>query len=233
MNILIADPSSVLCEALAEQLKFGHSVMCCNDGRDVIPMITQHRPQLLVLGMELPNLDGLTILQTIRSSGIQLRVLAMTSLANSYVMNTLSQFEVGYVLQKPCSVCATLSRIYDMIHYGQQLPDDITAELLALGLRMNLGGFTCLCHAIRLMRENPGQSLTKELYPDVARICGGTSQRVERAIRSVIRDAWLHRDDSVWRAYFTSSRQGSIALPTCGDFITRMAAVGKDNVACG
>lgn len=233
MKILIADPSSVLCEALKEQLKCNHSVVCCNDGQDVIPMIAEHRPQLLVLGLELPNMDGLTILRTVRSAGMKMRVLAMTSLVNSYVVHALSQFDVGYVLKKPCSVCTALSHVYDMIHYDEQMPDDITAQLLVLGLRMNLGGFTCVHHAIRLLRQNPDQSLTKELYPNVARICGGTPQRVERAIRGVIRDAWMHRDERVWRAFFTVSRQGVIALPTNGDFIVRMAAAGKDNAACG
>jgi len=149
------------------------------------------------------------------------------------VANCLSRFEVGYTVQKPCAVCTILSRVYDMIHYGQRMPEDITAELLAMGFRMNLTGFRALCHAIRLMRENPGQSLTKELYPDVARICNSTQPGVERSIRCAIRDAWLHRDESIWRAYFTVGKQGVIKLPTSGDFITRMAAVGKDKTACG
>ena len=68
MKILIADPSSALCEALEEQLKQNHEVMCCSNGRDVFPLIAQHHPQLLILGLELPGIDGLTILQTMHSS---------------------------------------------------------------------------------------------------------------------------------------------------------------------
>ena len=233
MKILIADPSSALCEALEEQLKQNHEVMCCSNGRDVFPLIAQHHPQLLILGLELPGIDGLTILQTMHSSGMQMRVLVMSSLINEYVANTLNRFDVSYAVEKPSSVCVILSRVYDLIHYGQQMPEDITSQLITLGFRMNLAGAKALCHAIRLMRENPDQSLTKELYPNVARICGTTQQGVERAIRSAIHDAWLHRDESLWRAYFSVTRQGVIKLPTNGDFITRMAVVGKDNVACG
>lgn len=235
MKILLADPSEVWRDALESQLKDHYEVLQCGDGGEVIPMLLEHRPDLLVLGMELPHIDGLSLLRMIRASGICVRILTAAYIYSEYDMGVLEEFKVSHMVRKPCTMCAVMSQIYQMLHYEQQA--DNTAEpdptLLLLGLRMNLSGYDCLRTGIRLMRENPGQSLTKELYPGVAKLCGGTAQRVERAIRNVIRDAWLRRDDRIWMAYFPFNRNGQIQLPSNGDFITRIAFCGKDNKACG
>ena len=82
------------------------------------------------------------------------------------------------------------------------------------------------------MRENPNQSITKELYPNVAKICGGTSGRVEKAIRNVIHDAWLRRDERNWAILFPPDRQGRVSVPTNSEFITRIAFGGQNKNAC-
>lgn len=235
MKILLADPSEIWMDALYEQLKDRNEIWQCADGANVIPMLLEHRPDLLLLGMELPHMDGITLMKLIRSSGIQVRVLAAAYIFPEYAIQMLRQFEVSHFVCKPCTVCAAVSQIYQMLHFDKNVDNagNIEATLLLLGLRMNLSGFDCLHTAIRLLQENPDQPLTKVLYPEVAKICGGTPQRVERAIRNVIHDAWLRRDDKIWMAYFPRNRKGEISQPCNGDFITRIAFGGKDNRACG
>lgn len=235
MKILLADPSEVWCDALEEQLKSHYTVLRCNDGREVLQNLTEHRPELLVLGLDMPYVDGLTLLQLIHTSGIPVRILVTSFVYNSYTLGMLEQFKIAYALTKPCTVCTALSQIYQILHYEETAnqafdPDPV---LLALGLRMNLSGYPCVRTAIMLLRENPGQWITKVLYPNVAKLCGGTPERVERAIRNVIRDAWLRRDDRIWQAYFPADRVERIKCPSNGDFITRIAFGGKDNRACG
>ncbi|MBQ3252006.1 MAG: response regulator [Oscillospiraceae bacterium] len=234
MKILLADPSKVWCQALEEQLKGHYQVFTATDGADVIPLLLDRKPDLLVLNLNLSHMDGLTILRTVYSSNIQVRVLVLADLFNDYVLGVLAKFKIAHALLKPCAICTVLTQIYEIMHLEEQESDMLAPEpaLLTLGLRMNLSGFRCLCTAICLMRKNPYQGLTKELYPDVAKICGGTTQRVERAIRNVIHDAWLRRDERIWRAYFPMNREGRISLPSNGDFIVRIALGGKDNKAC-
>lgn len=234
MKILIADPSEIWCDALEDHLKSDYTVLRCTDGADVLPMLTEHRPDLLVLDLELPHVDGLTLLQMIRASGISVRILAMSCLYTDYALNILRAFEVSYMVRKPCTVCSVMTQIYQILHYERNKCCTVDPEpvLLFLGLRMHLSGYSCLVEGIRLMRENPGQSITKELYPDIAKICGGTSGRVEKAIRNVIHDAWLRRDDRNWSMLFPPDRQGRIAVPTNGEFITRIAFSGQDKNAC-
>ena len=235
MKILLADPSGLWCDALEEQLKSHYTILRCQDGREVLPLLREHNPDLLLLGMDLPYVDGLTLLHLIRSSGIQVRILTASAFYNDYIVSSLSQFKIAYMLTKPCTVCTAISQIYQILHYDadKDMQDDPNPVLLAMGLRMNLSGYSCLCAAIKLLRENPGQGISKVLYPDVAKICGGTAARVERAIRGVINDAWSRRDDRIWQAYFPADRQGRIDCPSNGVFITRIALGGKDNRACG
>lgn len=235
MKILLADPSEIWCDALEDQLKGHYTVLRCNDGRDVLQLLTEHKPDLLVLGLDLPYVDGLTLLQLIHASGIRVRILTASFVYNEYILGMLSQFKIAHALTKPCTVCAAMTQIYQLLHYDEAAvhafdPDPV---LLALGLRMNLGGYPCVRTAITLLREDPGQGITKILYPSVAKLCGGTHQRVERAIRNVIHDAWLRRDDRIWHAYFPADRQGRIECPSNGEFITRIALGGNDNRACG
>lgn len=235
MKILLADSSEIWMDALNEQLKGHNEVWQCTDGAEVIPMLIQHRPELLVLGMDLPHIDGLSLLRMIHSSGIRVKVLVAAYAYSDYDLQILREFEVSHFVRKPCTVCAVMSQIYQMMRFDKTISNAAGVEptLLLLGLRMSLSGYECLLTAIRLIREKPDQGLTKELYPEVAKICGGSSQRVERAIRSVIRDAWLRRDDRIWMAYFPRNRKGEISQPKNGDFITRIAFGGKDNKACG
>ena len=234
MKILLADPSEIWCDALEDQLKSSYTVLRCDDGAEVLPMLAEHRPDLLVLNLELPHVDGLTLLQMIRASGISVRILVTSCLYTDYALDVLCEFEVSHMVRKPCTVCSVMSQIYQLLHYEKDKSNTADPEpvLLFLGLRMHLSGYSCLVEGIRLLRKNPEQGVTKELYPDIAKVCGGTSGRVERAIRTVIRDAWLRRDDRNWAALFPPDRQGKISIPTNSEFITRIAFNGQNKKVC-
>lgn len=68
----------------------------------------------------------------------------------------------------------------------------IVALLHSLGITENYVGFSQLMHAVRLAREKPERlaSVTKELYPDVAKAYHTSWRCVERNIRTVIELAW-------------------------------------------
>jgi hypothetical protein len=75
--------------------------------------------------------------------------------------------------------------------------------LRELGVPVYRKGFRQLVVAIYLFQQDDEQSLTKELYPGVAKIIGGKDwRRVERDIRTVVRCAWETRDADIWNLYF-------------------------------
>ena len=70
-----------------------------------------------------------------------------------------------------------------------------------------------------IFAKNPQQTLTKELYPDIAKLHGKSGAQVERSIRNAIEQAWQHRDERIWRMYFSPAPDGSIPRPTNGQLL--------------
>ena len=52
MKILLADPSEAWCDALEDQLKSNYEVVRCADGREVLRLLYENSPDLLVQGLD-------------------------------------------------------------------------------------------------------------------------------------------------------------------------------------
>lgn len=69
--------------------------------------------------------------------------------------------------------------------------DATTSILYDLGITPNLKGFDCIRYAVFLIIDNKEKysSITKTLYPDVAKTVGSNAYKVERNIRHAISKA--------------------------------------------
>ena len=96
------------------------------------------------------------------------------------------------------------------------LQDDTIKMLHHLRISVHRLGYKCLTIAIPCYAINDTQSLTKEIYPYVANRLGYTDWHgVERAIRTVILDAWVQRDMETWEEYFPKQKK----VPTNKQFM--------------
>ena len=78
--------------------------------------------------------------------------------------------------------------------------------LFNLGLPSHRIGYWYLFVAIPTFASDPTQSLTKELYPHVAKLVHCPDWRnIEHAIRTVILHAWINRNQDTWSLYFSES----------------------------
>ena len=94
-----------------------------------------------------------------------------------------------------------------------------------IGVPAHIKGYQYLREAIILSvnnREMMG-SITKLLYPTVAKKFQTTSSRVERAIRHAIEVAWDRGDVDVLSSYFGYTIQSSRGKPTNSEFIAMIA----------
>ena len=229
-KLLIAEGAENVRLALADLLRGAFQVKVCADGNEARKLLRQFRPEILVLDLMLPGYDGISLLQWAVSVDIRPMVLATTRFSNDYVVDAAARLGVGYLMMKPCDLSATVERIRDL---SQRLcppqvaaPDPETRAsnlLLALGVPTKLRGYGQLRTAVVLMARNPSQSVTKVLYPEVAKHCGCESMHVERSIRSAIAAAWEKRDDNIWKLYFRPDDSGQIPRPTNAAFISRLA----------
>lgn len=221
-RLLIAESNEDLQLALARKLQNFHYVRCCSTGTEALALLRKEQPDLLVLNMCLPELDGLTLLETIAAENIRPMVLALTTFHSDYLAASAYRLGIAHILIKPASLDHIVHHVLHMKEYLKALsprrtPEQILQELLApLGIHPQLRGYYILQEAIFLMAAEPVPPLNKALYLDTARNCGTTFHAVESTIRRILDSHW--NPDS-WRPYFPdASRQ-----PTSRAFLIRMA----------
>ncbi len=229
-KLLIADSSEEFRVALADALRGAYQIRLCADGRQAQQLLREFKPDILVLDLMLPGYDGISLLQWALEQELHPMVLATTRFFGDYVVESLERMNVGYVMVKPCDLVAAVHRISDLSARLRPRPDvrpdprnQASGLLRTLGVPTKLRGYIYLREAVLLMMSDCTQSITKELYPEVARICGCAPAHVERSIRSAVAAAWEHRDERVWSLYFQPDENGAILRPSNGTFITRLA----------
>lgn len=230
LKLLIADSGEEFRLSMTERLQGTYILRVCQEGNETLEAIRSFRPDLVLLDMMLPGLDGITILQRAAEEGFHPMVLASSRYVNDYILESVERLNVGYVMVKPCEIRATEDRLRDLSQRRSQtvisVPDPATTVsnmLLTLGVPTKLRGFACLREAILEEIRLPGQQITKTIYPAVAKVCGGNAEQVERAIRSAVLAAWNVRDEQAWRMYFHADGEGALRRPTNAAFITALA----------
>lgn len=224
-KLLIADCNEDFRTALAAVLQEQYQVLCCRSGTEALTLLQQEHPDILVLDLMLPELDGLTLLERISANGIRPMVLAATPIFSDYVSNCAQRMGIEYLIRKPCAIEAIASRIRDLSR-RLKAPEPRTdpasyvrSLLLSLDISTKHNGFAYLREGIVLMAKDPSQSVTKMLYPEIARICGCNKDNVERSIRTALDRAWEKRDKLKWQKYFPNAQQ----RPSNAVFISRLA----------
>ncbi len=101
----------------------------------------------------------------------------------------------------------------------------ITRLMLELGMPAHLRGYHYLREAISLSIEDMELvgSVTKLLYPEIAKMYHTNNEKVERAIRSVIEVGWLRGNEDLFEEIFGYSRSCGKKRPTNSEFIVGAA----------
>lgn len=229
-KLLIADANEEFRTALAELLRGTYTLRVCGNGHEALSLLHSFHPDILVLDLMIPGLDGISLLYAAAADLICPVVLATCRYMTDYMTESADKLGISYVMIKPCDLRATADRIQDLtqrIHPPLvSRPDPrayVSNLLVTLGIPTNRRGYTYLREAILLMAQDPDQTVTKVLYPAVGNLCRGNKEQVERSIRTAIEKAWLNRDDRVWQLYFPPGADGIIPKPSNAAFISRLA----------
>lgn len=228
-KLLIVDASAGFCAGLTEILGGAYELRSYNDGQQARAALESFAPDILVTDLALPGLDGISLLKAAAYAPKRPVMLVVTRFVSSYIENAMEEIGVDYLMMKPCDMRALAERIQDLSQGSgglMALPcarTSVSNVLMALNVPARRKGYQYLETAIDLYRQDPHQSVTKVLYPTVARICGGSRESVERAIRGAIQMAWERRDEKVWRLYFTPCHNGQVPRPTNMAFIATLA----------
>ena len=226
-KVLIVEAEEEYRRPLLAALEGQYEVYYAEDATEASLFLSSMAFDAMVLDLCLSGLDGLSLLR-LHIQHLPPCVLVITGFSSGYVRRYLSDMGVGYLLMKPCSVPVIVGHLKNMLRQTASLdvpntPDAISGHIMqVLGLSPKRDGFRALLTGIPLYAHDPQQSLSKELYPSIARFLGiGNYKSVERSIRSAIQYAWVGRNPILWNSYFGTGSE----CPTNKLFIARLAQV--------
>lgn len=222
-KLLIADQSEEFRQALQECLQEDYDIQLCWEGHETQKMLDSFRPDLVILDLMLPGVDGLTILKNLKCQNFEPAVLVTTRFYSDYLLYNLEALRVGYVMVKPCDVRAVAAHLLELaVPCRETITGDVEEiakkTLLELHLPSHLRGYTCLREALIETVQNPGQQM-KSLYLTLARRCGCSRDQAEKSIRDLLKKGWERRDDAVWSRYFGVDQNGVTNCPTNNECI--------------
>lgn len=112
MRILVIEDEPELARHVSRALtRHGHLASACHDGAEGLRTVLADPPDLIVLDLNLPSLDGLSVLAKIRETGLPVRVLILT--ARGEVENRVKGLKAGAddYLAKPFSLDELVARV--------------------------------------------------------------------------------------------------------------------------
>lgn len=230
-KVLIADPSPEFCSVLTRVLTGRHEVRCCRDGVTALQLTDSFGPQVLILSLALPRLDGFGVIDVLVQRRQRPEIVVLTHFLSTYVEYCLNQRPVAYAMLKPCDMEALTHRVDELMGVPEQVEapqfdagDAVSALIYQFGISpLSMAG-QYLQAALESYLQNPNQAITKELYPMLARKFGKTTMAVEKAIRQSITHAWERRDERIWRQYFRVMPDGMLPKPTNQQFLQTLCS---------
>jgi two-component system phosphate regulon response regulator PhoB len=139
-KVLVVEDDQALSEVLVYNLeKAGYEVLTAHDGPSGLQLALQARPDILILDIMLPGMDGIEICRRIRSSSDRIPQLIMMLTAKSEEADQLKGFSVGaddYVT-KPFSVKVLLERIKVLLRRLQAAPPDSSDTVSLQGITLD------------------------------------------------------------------------------------------------
>ncbi|MBO5891141.1 MAG: sporulation transcription factor Spo0A [Oscillospiraceae bacterium] len=238
-RIIIADNSEVFCNGLVQSLKkydMVEVVGAAHDGEQTVRMVKQLKPDMLVLDLLLPKLDGIGVLKEIYNMEKRPIVVATSGFITDYVASSVACLGARYLMLKPCDITSLSELIEGCWNENdlQKRPRESTAtriENLAtdvlhdIGVPAHIKGYYYLREAVIITVEDMDviNALSKVLYPQVARIYQTTPSRVERAIRHATEIAWDRRDQTALDRFFGTTVNKREDKPTVAEFLSAIA----------
>ncbi len=234
-TVLLADANegfrTVLREAI-EKIEGFTVVGSTGDGAEALQLVDRYHPDLVVMDVVLPGLDGLGVLRQLKAQAGSPKVILVSAFCADRVVSEAMSLGVSYFLPKPCEAEALLDRMQSVFEqpatpeqHAAALKNLVTSVIHEIGVPAHIKGYQYLREAIIIAVNDMEviNAVTKVLYPAVAKRFGTTPSRVERAIRHAIEVAWDRGDLETLQKYFGYTVSNAKGKPTNSEFIAMIA----------
>ncbi len=243
LKIMLAEEGNEFGTSCAGALRsYGYDVtLVPKDGTEVINRIVKNTPDVLLMDTFMQRVDALGVMKEMKNINFEKKplIMLMSSVDNQNLEQEALSMGADYYFLKPFNVDVMAERITQLTGWGNarnikmdtdtnRTPDlqVIVSDIMhQIGVPAHIKGYQYLREAIILSIDDPEimSSVTKVLYPTVAKTYKTTSSRVERAIRHAIEVAWDRGDLDVLSSYFGYTIQNSRGKPTNSEFIAMIS----------
>ncbi|MEX1031694.1 MAG: response regulator transcription factor [Paenibacillaceae bacterium] len=173
--ILVIDDDEKITSLIRRSLVFeGYTVITASNGSEGLKQLLSHEPELIILDVMMPQLDGWEVIQRLRDGGITIPVLMLT--AKDEVGDRVKGLDLGAddYLVKPFALEELLARVRALLRRNIESKDPITAQLKFQDIIMDLdsrevfrGGrlielTTKEFDLLHLFMENPRRVLSRD-----------------------------------------------------------------------
>lgn len=236
IKVLIGDDSVEYGIACANSLRnIGlHVVTRAKDGNVLLDAIKNGSYDVVVVDAILPNIDAIELIKKASTFGGTKPYFIVTSAYdNPFIERQVMQNGAAYFMLKPFEVGTLGDRIISLTQdietaenkttnlQPQDMEIVVTEVIHQLGVPAHIKGYHYLREAILCSLDDKEllESVTKQLYPTVAKKFMTTSSRVERAIRHAIEIAWDRGNLDTLNAFFGYTVNTCKGKPTNSEFI--------------
>lgn len=252
ISVIIVDDNEKVIENIDSALSKDTAIQIigkAKNGQEAYELIRKSTPDVVILDLIMPKMDGLSLMNKVNEDGAMIKIpffIITSAISNENVIQDAFGYGAGYYLLKPFETNMIADRVKGVKSYNKRIPEtkkiigagedrkhfmernienDVTSIIHDVGVPAHIKGYQYLREAI-IMSVNDNEmlnSITKILYPSIAKKFQTTSSRVERAIRHAIEVAWNRgRMDTIDElfGYTINAEKGK---PTNSEFIALIA----------
>ena len=232
IKVIIGDESKEFGCMLANSLRGRgfFAVTRDSDGLLLLEAIRSEEPDVVIVDSIIPGIDAAELIKRCDSFVHKPFFIVTSSYRNMFAERQIMSMENAYFMLKPFD-CDMLTNVIRSAVQMELPPDDprlkedmkvvVTEFIHQIGIPAHIKGYHYLREAILLSLEDEEmlESVTKLLYPTVAKRFNTTASRVERAIRHAIETAWDRGDLDTIQNLFGYTVSVGKGKPTNSEFI--------------
>ncbi len=250
LNVAIADDNERMVEILNSIVKKDadlHIVGTACNGEEVYRMIKEKEPDIVLLDIIMPKLDGLSVMEKVnRDKTLKKhpKFIVISAVGKESITEDAFNLGANYYIMKPFDSELILKRMRNIKNHltsgndkqlmllkdsmdriEENLETDVTDLIHEVGVPAHIKGYQYLRDAIMMTVKDPEMlsSITKILYPTIAKRHQTTPSRVERAIRHAIEVAWNRGNVDMINSMFGYTVSTGKGKPTNSEFIALIA----------
>jgi len=252
IKVAIADDNREFVDILKEYINSQSDIEVvgtAGDGFEALDLIANASPDVVILDIIMPHLFGLGVLEKINTTPLKKKpvFIILSAVGQDRITQRALALGAEYYIVKPFDMEVLISRIKQLkgmakfqtpkIEYQQDsknmnvvaekrdLEVEVTNIMHEIGVPAHIKGYQYLRDAIIMVVKDLDiiNSITKQLYPAIAKDYNTTPSRVERAIRHAIEVAWNRGRIEAINSIFGYTINVNKGKPTNSEFIAMIA----------